>query len=84
MQGSMAAGAGVKQVSLWGCRFKLDMEEKQLVGIMVPEVYAATHEVLVTQWIDGELGRGGGARHYRQLLLAWLQMLEIVVKSWAW
>ncbi len=36
-------------------RFKRDVEEKNLTGIVVPEVYLATDEVLVTQWIEGGL-----------------------------
>ena len=48
-------------------RFKRDVEEKELVGIRVPEVLHATPEVLVTQWIEGERARrhvllGQGAR----------------------
>lgn len=37
-----------------GCRFKQDVEEKDLTGVVVPEVLHATPEVLVTQWIEGE------------------------------
>lgn len=31
------------------------MEEKQLTGIVVPDVYLATHDVLITQWIEGDI-----------------------------
>ena len=39
------------------CRFQRDVVEKDLTGIVVPEVYHATHEVLITEWIEGGPGR---------------------------
>jgi hypothetical protein len=69
-----------------GCRFKRDVEEKKLTGIIVPEVYLAGNDVLVTEWIDGELqqpvqgarqpaGSGCLQPHYA-CLVAWFQMLH--------
>ncbi|GAB4820396.1 hypothetical protein N2152v2_007442 [Parachlorella kessleri] len=62
-------------------RFKRDVEEKNLTGIVVPEVYLATDEVLVTQWIEGEKLSESTAADVRELcntlLSAYLtQLLE--------
>lgn len=48
-------------------RFKKDVEMEKLTGIVVPEVYVATAEVLITEWIDGERLSESKAADVREL-----------------